>query len=124
MNKRVLVIDDESFVRQSFADFLEDNLWETFQAQSAEEAFEILIMTKISAAIVDIRLGGMGGDEFIRDALPLYPGMVFLICTGSPEYFIPSDLIASDRVSSRLFYKPVRLMSELDLELKRLIGMF
>jgi len=122
MDKSILVVDDESFVRQSFADFLEDNLWETHQAESGEAALEILSGVKISAAIVDIRLGGMVGDEFIRRALHLYPQMVFLICTGSPEYHIPSDIFDSERVSPILFKKPVSRMSELDVELSRLIG--
>ena len=124
MDKRVLIVDDETFVRQSFVDFLEDKRWEMYQAESGEAALEILSKVKVSAAIVDIRLGGMAGDEFIREVILLYPEIVFLICTGSPEYFIPIDLINTDRVSSRLFSKPVLRMSELDLELNRLTGMF
>ncbi|MBI9109218.1 MAG: response regulator [Spirochaetales bacterium] len=122
MDKSILIIDDESFVRQSFADFLDDCLWETFQTESGEAALEILKKTKISAVIVDIRLGGMVGDEFIRKALSLYPELVFLICTGSPEYHIPSDLLESGRVSRKLFKKPVSRMTELDVELNKLLG--
>jgi DNA-binding NtrC family response regulator len=122
MDKLILVVDDESFVRQSFVDFLEDNLWLTYQAESGEDALELLKTVKISAAIVDIRLGGMVGDEFIRKALIQHPDMVFLICTGSPEYHIPPDLLKSGKVSSKLFKKPVYQMSELDIELARLLG--
>ncbi len=121
MDKRILIIDDEAFVRQSFADFLEDNLRDTLQAESGEDALELLKTTKIAAAIVDIRLGGMVGDEFIRKALMLYSDMVFIICTGSPEYHIPSDLLDSGRVSSKLFNKPVSHLSELNEELVRML---
>jgi len=122
MDKLILVVDDESYVRQSFVDFLEDNLWETFQAESGEDALEILKTVKISAAIVDIRLGGIVGDEFIRRALIQHPEMVFLICTGSPEYHIPLDLLKSGRVSPKIFNKPIIMMSELESELVRLMG--
>ncbi len=34
----VLILDDETAVRQSFADYFEDQLWNVIQAASAEEA--------------------------------------------------------------------------------------
>ena len=122
MTDRILIVDDELFVRQSFADFLEDCLWAPVTAESGEQALGILAETEIDAAIVDIRLGGMIGEEFIRQALPVYPDIVFIICTGSPEYIIPSDLIKSGRVSPQLFSKPVSELSKIDTELKRLLG--
>lgn len=121
MDKIVLIVDDEAFVRQSFADFLEDNLWETVQAESGEDALELLKTVKISAAIVDIRLGGMVGDEFVRQAIPLCSEMIYLICTGSPEYSIPQDLLDTGKVSPKLFNKPVSRLSDLEDELVRML---
>jgi FixJ family two-component response regulator len=56
---------------------------------------------------VDIRMGGMSGDDFIREANRKKPGMAFVICTGSPEYHIPDDLVDLPCVSETVFRKPV-----------------
>lgn len=119
--KRVLLIDDEIHIRQSFADYFEDNLWETLQAETGEQALEILKTGSFHGAVVDIRMGGMDGNAFIREAYETYPDLHFIICTGSPEYDVPPDLKKLSRVSDTLFRKPVADMAELELALSRLI---
>ncbi len=120
--KTILIVDDETFIRQSFADYFEDHLWRPLQAESGERALEILGKDSPDGAIVDIRMGGMDGNAFIREAHGRKPTMAFVICTGSPEYDVPSDLKERARVSSRLFRKPVTDMGELEKELRRLIA--
>jgi len=70
-----------------------------------------------TAALVDIRLPGMDGNDFIRKACLLRPRMVFVICTGSPEYLVPPDLSGLSRVSSQLFKKPVTGLGDLENEI-------
>lgn len=117
----VLFVDDEAYIRQSFADYFEDRLWETLQADSGEEALRLLDEELPQAAVVDIRMGGMDGNAFIRQALSLTTDMVFIICTGSPEYDIPEDLSENPRISDILFRKPVTDMKQLEEELSGLI---
>ena len=119
--KKVLFVDDEINIRQSFADYFEDNLWETLQAENGEQALEILRTEAPQGAVVDIRMGGMDGNAFIREAYEKNPDLNFIICTGSPEYDVPPDLKALPRVSDTLFRKPVANLSELELTLSRLI---
>jgi DNA-binding NtrC family response regulator len=121
VSKTVLIIDDEIFIRQSFADYFEDHLWFTLQAESAEQALQLLETETPQGAIVDIRLGGMDGDAFIREAHQKKPDMVFVVCTGSPEYDVPHDLLQLPSVSSRIFRKPVVDMAEVKQELSRLL---
>ena len=121
LNKTVLIVDDEEYIRQSFFDYFEDRLWYPLTAQSGEEALEILARTSPRCAIVDIRLGGMDGDAFIREASRKKSQTVFVICTGSPEYDIPVDVRALPNVSDRVFIKPVIDMAGLEKELLRLI---
>ncbi len=120
--KTILIVDDETFIRQSFADYFEDHLWRPLQAESGERALEILEKESPGGAIVDIRMGGMDGNAFIREAHEKNPTMVFVICTGSPEYDVPVDLRKRARVSSHLFRKPVADMGELEKEIRRLIS--
>ena len=119
--KTVLLVDDEIFIRQSFADYFEDYLWNTIQASSGEKALEILEKESPDAAVVDIRMGGMDGNTFIRRACKKNPNMVFVIYTGSPEYDVPSDLLNLPQVSNHLFKKPVAEISDLESELLALM---
>ncbi len=126
MNKQirtVLLVDDETFIRQSFADYFEDQLWQVFQAESGEHALEILENESPDGAIVDIRMGGMDGNSFIREACKIKSNMGFIICTGSPEYDVPMDLKKLPCVSNHLFKKPVTNMVEIETVLLQLIGL-
>lgn len=119
--KRILILDDEPAVRQSFMDYFEDRLWFPVQAGSGEEALALLMQERQMAAIVDVRLPGMDGNDFIRSASLLYPSMGFVVCTGSPEYHLPPDLQDLANVSNRIFKKPIRDLMELESEALRLI---
>ena len=121
--KTILILDDESAVRRSFCDFFEDHLWEPVPAASGEEALALLQQhLQPLAAIVDVRLPGIDGNEFIRQASQLRTPMKFVVCTGSPEYLIPDDLRQVAGLCPRVFTKPVIDMQELEREINRLIG--
>ncbi len=119
--KTILLVDDETNIRQSFADYFEDNLWIALQAENGEQALELLETQSPDGAVVDIRMGGMDGHAFIRSAYTKKPDMGFIICTGSPEYDVPADLKEKMRVSNTLFRKPVANMEELEQTLTSLI---
>ncbi|MCB8926129.1 MAG: response regulator [Ardenticatenaceae bacterium] len=119
--KTILILDDEPAVRQSIADFFEDYLWWPIQAGSAEEALELLAAEVPLAAVVDVRLPGMDGNTFIREVSRRGIKMAFVICTGSPEYDMPDDLLVLPFVSDRLFTKPVTDMADMEREILYLI---
>ena len=119
--RKILILDDEQTVRQSFVDYFEDRLWLPIQAESAEQALALLEQESVAAAIVDMRLPGMDGNSFIREACRRGHSMAFLICTGSPEYCVPDDLLARPCVSKQLFRKPVNDIEALERELIRVI---
>ncbi len=111
--KRILILDDEVAVRESFADFFEDQLWDVVQAGSGEEALEILERETVQAAIVDVRLPGMDGNAFIRKMCQKTDSIAFVICTGSPEYLVPEDLLGKRCVSDVLMKKPISSFNEI-----------
>ncbi len=119
--KTILILDDERIVRDSFSDYFQDRLWRPVQAESAERALKLLEAESPAAAVVDVRLSGMDGDAFIREARVKKPGMAFVICTGSPEYGIPDDLLGLPQVSNRLFRKPVISLADMEKDLLRVI---
>lgn len=117
----ILILEDELIIRQSLADYFEDQAWHTLEAETAEKALTLLDAHTITAAIVDIRLPGIDGNEFIRKAAPLHPNMGFVICTGSPAFMVPPDLQQLPNVSDWLCRKPVRNLDELKNQLVQLI---
>lgn len=83
---RLLVIDDEPKIRQLIMLYFED--YEEFDitlASSAEQALVVLETKQVDICIVDIRLPGMAGQEFIRSAQVKKKRPKFMIHTGSVE---------------------------------------
>ena len=112
--RSLLIVDDEPYVRQSLYYFFEDHEWEVFSVDSGEAALEALRENPCNAAIVDIRMGGMDGETFIRKASKAYPDMFFVVCTGSPEYGISDDLSDNTQVADTVFSKPVARIEDLE----------
>ena len=119
-NRDILILDDNDGVRVSMVDYFEDRGWSPLAASNAKEALELLKTHRPAAALVDIRLGAMTGDAFIRKAHGQSPYTVFVICTGSPDFELPPDLITLPQVSGNYFVKPVKL-SVLEEEIQKLI---
>jgi CheY-like chemotaxis protein len=82
---------------------------------------ERLANDRPTVALVDLRLPGMDGNAFIRRALPIRPSMICIICTGSPEYRMPEDLVEHPRVSREIVTKPIKDLAALEAALKQLI---
>ncbi|MBT6612107.1 MAG: response regulator, partial [Deltaproteobacteria bacterium] len=76
---KILVIDDEPFIRESLVGFLEDCDYDVSSAESAEQALHLLRETPYNVAIVNLRLPGMNGDMFIQEINRLVPQIRFLI---------------------------------------------
>ena len=117
----ILVVDDEETIRDSLQLFLEVKGWNVVTAASAEQGLEVLARNRCDAAIVDIRLPGQSGDAMILAAHTRYPGMRWLICTGSME-FAPGPELAAVGVTPRdVFTKPVADMGLLADRLRQLL---
>lgn len=117
----VLILDDDESVRESLVDFFEDRDWRVLPAATAEEAFKILEHEKPHCAVVDIRLPGMDGNAFMRAVSKTHPDLACVICTGSPEYRPPDDVVAFSQVSEEVFAKPVTDLAEVAEALGRQI---
>jgi len=122
IKKNLLIVDDEIYIRQSFIDYFEDRDWSVFDAESGEAALELLEKQACSAAIVDIRMTGMDGETFIRNASKKYPNMIFVICTGSPEYETSEDIRRLSNAADQVFGKPVTCIDKLENTIKEMLG--
>ncbi len=117
----VLVVDDDEAVRTSLNVHFEDTGFSVFSACSAEESLSIMEEQLIDIAIVDLRLPVMNGMDLIREAHSRWPGMGFIIHTGSVEFDLAEDVTALPQVSDNICIKPVVDMSVFSHEIHSLM---
>lgn len=103
----VLILDDDISVRRSLSAFLEDYGFAVTTAESGEDGLGKMRKKSYCAAVVDIRLPGMGGEEFIREAASVSPATRFVIHTGSREYTLSESLKRLGVRQKYVFYKPL-----------------
>jgi len=103
----VLVIDDEEMIRESLQVFLEADGWAVAAAASAEEALEMLAAGTFDVAIVDIRLPGISGRDFVLRAHAERPELRFLIFTGSTAFRLDAELAQAGMSAGDIFAKPL-----------------
>ncbi len=106
----ILILDDEEMVRENLQAFLEDEGFTILTAASGEEALTALQDNRPDACIVDMRLPGMSGNDFILKAHAVRPDLRFLIHTGSTNYKLPSGLVDIGMTRDMVFIKPLRDM--------------
>jgi len=110
---KILVVDDERFLRVSLTDYLEDCGFPVQAAASAEEGLEQLERDSADLCIVDMRLPGMNGNEFILRAHARDPRIRFIIFTGSVDYCLPETLRKLGLTLDNILFKPLTDMAEL-----------
>ncbi len=118
----VLVLDDERLIRRLLTDFLEMNGMITIPASCGEEGLGMLREKPADAAIVDVRLPDMDGNEFIVRASRIRPALKFIIHTGSLDYRLPDELTALGIGEESVVHKPVRDMKVFGDIIMRLTG--
>jgi two-component system response regulator AtoC len=76
---RVLIIDDEKNLRESLAAYLRTEGLESLLCASADAARELLETERVDAVVVDLRMPGMSGLDFLawlREGGPAVPALM------------------------------------------------
>lgn len=112
IEENILIVEDEVAMSEILELLLEDYGLECEIATTGEEGLQLLKMKKFKVVLVDLRLPGINGLQFIQRAHELHPEISFIIITGSIE-FNGKEIAHIDKVSKRIFYKPVSNVSDL-----------
>ncbi len=77
----ILVVDDESIVRESLHDWLDSVGYKVVTAESGEEALRIIQQKKIKIMLADLIMPGINGIELMKKAKEIVPAISTVIIT-------------------------------------------
>ncbi len=80
-NPKILIVDDELILRESLAEWLERDGYETNTAASGEDALEMVKATRYDILFVDIKMGGISGLEVLKKVKADDPEVAVVVIT-------------------------------------------
>ncbi|HYH87071.1 MAG TPA: response regulator [Pyrinomonadaceae bacterium] len=78
---RILIVEDEPTIRNILSETLSSK-YECHAVRTAEEGLKLLSDYPFDAAITDVKLPGMGGEDFLRAAHELNPDLPVIVISG------------------------------------------
>ncbi|NDV21128.1 sigma-54 dependent transcriptional regulator [Desulfovibrio sp. JC022] len=81
IGKNVLIVDDEPSLRMLIRAVLESDGWNVHEAQSGEQALEMLPGLTLNAALIDMRMEGMDGMALLGELNSVMPGLPVIMLT-------------------------------------------
>ncbi len=100
----ILVVDDETIIRESLRDWLSDAGHEVLTAEDGSRALEIIERSKPEIAIVDLIMPGIDGIEFLKRAKVLCPTIEVVVMTAYAS--IPTAIAAMKEGAFDYIEKP------------------
>lgn len=106
MEKRVLIVDDDTGLRDNLTDILRDEGYYPFSAASCSEALTLVQEQKPGAALLDLKLPDRPGTALLADLKQDYPDCICIIITAYAD--LDSALTALEQGAFQYLQKPVR----------------
>ncbi len=117
MNNFILIVDDDTAIRDAMQEFLRMAKFESASVSNAEKALEYLKTNPVDVVITDILMTGMDGLELTDIIKQTYDAEVIVITGFNADYSYEE---AISKGASDFIFKPVRF-EELLLRLKRVL---
>lgn len=111
--RKMLIIDDDSIVRESISDFFEDSGYEVFQAPNGKEGIDLLLEKEPTVILCDLHMPGISGLEVIDVVKNKRPEMPLIVVSGNGV--IKDAIEAVSRGAWNYVMKPIYDLSELEL---------
>jgi DNA-binding NtrC family response regulator len=117
----ILVVDDETAIRELMVVALATTSREVLTAGSGEEALAIVKRSDVDLVVLDLAMPGMNGVDTFRAIRSLRPALPVLIVTGYPD----SDLMAKalEIGPFTMISKPVNL-AQIQKTVHRIVGSY
>ena len=108
MSSRILVIDDDAFIRKSFILALEDTGYQVDTVESGEKGIEMEQNDRYDLIFLDLKMPGLNGVETLRElrkidmAVPIY-----IVTAFHKEFFEGLKKAGEDGMDFELVKKPI-----------------
>ncbi|TYB30912.1 MAG: response regulator [Candidatus Mcinerneyibacterium aminivorans] len=119
---KILLVDDNKSLSFGLKEYLQDYNMNVSIVNSAEKAFEKYKIDEFDVIIVDLRLPGMNGEDFILSCERKYNNLKYIIYTGSSDYTLKKELKNSANLSKNIIKKPLNGFKKIKKEIDSLIG--
>ena len=117
MAHAILIVDDDSAIKESVEEYLSLLSYRVLSASSAEEALEKMETFPADVVLTDIMMHGMDGLELTRIIKDKYEADVMVMTGYSADYSYEEAVKTG---ASDFIFKPFRF-EELDLRIKRVL---
>ena len=123
MQRRILIADDESTIRETLSDVLSEAGYKVVTAEDGQQAVEVLTNTHVDVALVDIRMPKLDGLEVLARTREMTPDVQVIVITafGTIENAVEAiRLGASDYVTKPFVFDDILIKVERLLDLRNL----
>jgi len=103
---KILILDDDSAIRNELSEFLESKGFEIYKASKPSEAELLLNQTEIDIAIIDVKLPEKDGIETLKDIRQKHPEIEFIIISGHGDMEMVIQAMRAG--AGNFFLKPFR----------------
>lgn len=108
MSKNVLVIDDDTAIRESFILALKETGYHIDTAESGEEGIKKERNKEYDLVFLDLKMPGMNGIEVLRAIRKVNKKVsVYIITAFYKEYFTDLKEAGNERLAYELIKKPI-----------------
>jgi two-component system response regulator AtoC len=83
--KPILIVEDETIMRESLRDWLTDGGYQVETAKDGEEGLKAIADQDFGVILLDLKLPGKDGIEVLREAKVLRPHLKVIIITAYPS---------------------------------------
>ncbi len=105
--KPILIVEDETIMRESLRDWLTDEGYQVDTVAEGEEALKTIVERDFGLVILDLRLPGKDGIDVLREAKEKRPQLKGIIITAYPS--VPTALEAMKEGAIDYLAKPFDL---------------
>ncbi len=91
---RVLVVDDEGYIRDLIRDTLRSRNYVAATAANGAEALDVLSRERFDIVVTDVIMPGMDGLELVKQVRRQYPAVHIVVLTGFPRSADIGDFLA------------------------------
>src|SRR5512138_2590658 len=80
--EKILIIDDEAFIRENVERVLKDEGYQVLAAADGSSAMELVAGEEIDLALLDLNLGLENGIDVLRELKGVDPELLVIVITG------------------------------------------